>query len=248
MANALRRAKSSRPDGLALAIGLTCADAGLSRRGMACLLKLRQSQLRVIEQSRGALVRVSASRRPPWIDMSAACADSPLIGDYLSLFALQLAADYPERGDELREILHARRSGLNIAREVRALWPLRPATLLHGVLWIAAKPLCEAVARGFARHVVLPRGAGICPICGGQPWARRGKLARCAVCETAWQAEFEPGPWQAEGAQPVGAPRFRNARTGSVLHELDRGLFEHAFDAAPMMQLVRLLESGEEGN
>ena len=61
MANALRRAKSSRPDlhdNVALVVSLTAGASGLSRRGMACLLRLRRSQLKVIEQSRGALVRL----------------------------------------------------------------------------------------------------------------------------------------------------------------------------------------------
>jgi len=256
VASALRRAKSSRVDPVALVISLTAGESGLSRRGMACLGRLRRSQLQVMQQSRGALVRVRASRRP-MLDLAAAATESPLLADFVSLFSLQLIDDYPEQGKALRAILHAR-AELEFTRSAAAaLW--RPegrheiaalarkakvnAPLLTGILWVALKPLCEAVARAYLRHVDAPAGGADCPVCGGPAWARRGKLARCALCESRWQADFEPGPWRtAEGLQARGAKVVYNAGTGSRLVQFDARLFETAFHIGPMIELVRLLE------
>ncbi|MBE7490695.1 MAG: hypothetical protein HS108_02865 [Planctomycetes bacterium] len=273
MANALRRAKSSKPDELALIVSLTAGDSGLSRRGMACLLKLRRSQLRVMEQSRGALVRLQpggtkdlrvpagppVTRKPPrpLLDMAATCADSPLAGDYLSLFLLQLAGDYPERGKALRSILAARRDGLDVRAAAHALWHARgqsqlaavarrhkfDSALLAATLWAALKPLCEAVAAALTRHVNLPTGTTDCPVCGGPAWARFGGKAACAICETRWRARFEPGLWQSmEGLQAEGARRVYHSKTGRRLVEFDKALFKPAFHAGPMIELIRLLE------
>lgn len=276
MANALRRAKSSRPDRqdhVALVVSLTAGASGLSRRGMACLLRLRRSQLKVIEQSRGALVRlrpgsieglrmlsgspVTRVTARPLLDMAGTCADSPLAGDYLSLFLLQLIADYPERGDALRAILHARRDGLPMDAAIGALWQPDGAKTLGGIgrkqgldpallaatLWVALKPLCEAVAVALARHVDMPAGTVDCPLCGGPAWARFGRKAACAICETRWQARFEPGLWQSmDGPQAEGARQVYHSATGQRLVEFDRGLFAHAFHAGPMIELIRLLE------
>jgi hypothetical protein len=266
VANALRRAKSSRVDEVALVISLTAGDSGLSRRGMGALLRLRRSQLQVIEQSRGALVRIQpapktpASRRnTPLLNLGNTCAESPLVGDYLSLFLLQLVADYPEQGEPLRAILHARRDGLDASSAVRALWHedgrarmagvagslnLDPA-LLAATLWVALKPLCEAVARAFTRHMEPTDGGTDCPICGGPPWARQGKQARCAICETTWQASFEHGLWQtSEGPQAKGARQVYHSKTGQRLVEFDKQLFKPAFHTGPMIELIRLLEAG----
>lgn len=279
MANALRRAKSSRPDlhdNVALVVSLTAGASGLSRRGMACLLRLRRSQLNVIAQSRGALVRlrqtdlgVEGVRHPfgqtaarkgarPLLDIAATCAESPLAGDYLSLFLLQLIADYPERGELLRAILHARRDGLPMVAAIGALWQpdgaqalariarkhdLDPA-LLAATLWVALKPLCEAVAGALVRHTDLPAGTPECPLCGGPAWARHARKAACAICETRWQARFQPGLWQTmEGPQAQGARQVFHGTTGQRLVEFDRGLFGHAFHAGPMIELIRLLEA-----
>lgn len=275
MANALRRAKSSRLDDVALVVSLTAGDSGLSRRGMASLLRLRRAQKQVIEQSRGALVRVrpggieglralsglpvTRNTSRPLLDMAATCAESPLSGDYLSLFLLQLIADFPEQGKPLRAILHARRDGLDVSAATRALWhaqgqsqlaaiarkhKLDPA-LLAATLWVALKPLCEAVAKAFTRHIETPKGAPDCPICGGPPWARQGRQAKCAICETPWLAGFEPGLWQtSEGPQAEGARRIYHGKTGQRLVEFDKPLFKPAFHTGPMIELIRLLEQG----
>lgn len=259
MANALRRAKSSKVDDVALVVSLTAGDSGLSRRGMAGLLRLRRAQRQVIEQSRGALVKLRAGERArPLLDMAAACADSPLVGDYLSLFLLQLIADFPEQGKPLRAILHARRDGLDVSAATRALWHPQgqtqlaaiarkhklDAALLAATLWVALKPLCEAVAKAFTRHIETPQGAPDCPICGGPPWARQGKQAKCAICETSWQARLEAGLWHtSEGPQAQGARRVYHSRTGQRLVEFDKQLFKPAFHTGPMIELIRLLES-----
>lgn len=256
MASALRRAKSSRVDPVALVVSLTAGDSGLSRRGMVCLQRLRRSQLKVMQQSRGALVRVRASRRP-MLDLAAAAAESPLLGDFVSLFSLQLIDDYPEQGKALRAILHARPS-LDITRAAAAaLWRPRGrheiaalarkarvnAPLLAAILWVALKPLCEAVARAYLRHVDAPAGGIDCPVCGGPAWARHAKMARCALCETQWRADFEPGPWRrAEGLQARGAGQMYHPGSGRRLVQFDARLFEAAFHVGPMIELVRLLE------
>lgn len=248
MANASPRARFSKVDGVALAVSLCCAKENLSRRAMACLLRLRRSQLTLIEQSRGALVRIHAAKRPPWLNLAGACAESPLVGDFLSLFLLQLAGDYPEQGERLRNILHARRTGLDVASATRALWDGKPArdALLHATLWVAAKPLCEAVARAFLRHVGAPPESPDCPVCGGKPWARNGKLAKCGVCETAWPASFERAQWKpAPGPRARGMKRLLNRADETVLYQFDRALFAHAFSIGPMIALVRLLEEHE---
>ena len=256
MANALRRAKFSGPDPTALAVCLCAGGSGLSGRGMACLLRLRRAQLRLMEQSRGALVRIEARKAAPLLDL-AACADSPLVGDFLSLLLLQLVSDYPERARTLRAMLHARRTTLDVPAAARDLWrpdgdtSLRAASrraridarLLSLCLWAALKPVCEAVARAFLRHVNAPGGTADCPLCGGPAWAYCAGRARCAVCETAWRAPARRG-WQDAPMERVRGARLRwNRASGARAFELDRALFETAFHAGPLIELVRRLET-----
>jgi hypothetical protein len=256
VANALRRAKSSRPDAVALIVALCAGGSGLSRRGMTCLLKLRRAQLSLIEQSRGALVRVTARKNPPLLNL-AACADSPLVGDFLSLILLQLVAEYPERGDALHAILRARRDGFDVANAAKAVWEVDGAAtiaaqcrdarinsrLLTGALWAALKPLCESVARAYLRHVDAPRGTPDCPLCGGPAYARQGSRARCAVCETAWHAEKQPRGWVDAPQRIQGAQLRYHRKTGEQTRAFDRELFEAAFHAGPLVELVRILET-----
>lgn len=257
MANALRRAKSSRPDAVALIVALCAGGSGLSRRGMTCLLKLRRAQLRLIEQSRGALVRVTARKQPPLLNL-AACADSPLAGDFLSLIVLELAAEYPEREGPLHAILRARRDGFDVAKAAKSLWEAEGAAmiaaqcrttgisarLLTGALWAALKPLCESVARAYLRHVDAPRGTADCPVCGGPAYARNAGRARCAVCETTWHAEKQPRAWVDSPLARIEGAQLRYHRsTGEQTRAFDRELFEAAFHAGPLVELVRMLEA-----
>jgi hypothetical protein len=242
---------------VALIVALCAGNSGLSRRGMTCLLKLRKAQLNLIEQSRGALVRVTARKHPPLLNM-AACADSPLVGDFLSLVVLQLAADYPERGEPLHAILRARRDGFDVSAAARALWDADGAAtiaarcrkagihsrLFTASLWLALKPLCEAVARAYLRHVDAPGGTADCPVCGGPAYARAGTQASCAVCETAWQAETQPRAWvDAPVSRIEGAQLRYHRHTGGQERHFDRALFKTAFHAGPLVELVRMLET-----
>ena len=244
-------------DPVALVIGLTAPDTGLSRRGLHALHRLRMLQLRTMEQSRGAFVKIQPRDNPPLLDFGAVGKASPLSHDYHSLVVLELIADFPERGDELRALLMARRAGLDVSNLAEALWRddggevINEATAQHGVdahllagtLWVALKPLYESVATAFTRHVDLDEGGADCPICGGPPWARCGDQLRCAVCETMWVCDTSHRRLRAcEGPQARGANRLYDADTGQRLTDLDDALIEHAFDAGPLTELLQLLD------
>lgn len=258
MANALRRAKPSRPrvDHLALFTALAAGDSGLSRRGMTALLKLRRRQLETMERARGALVRVEPRATPPLLDLGAVAAASPLTADFHSLLVLQLLADYPEKGEPLRAQLHARRDGLDLPALAHALWqpdgrerleracaPFRlEPSLLAGTLWVALKPLFEAVARASVRFFELPGRTRQCPLCGGPAWARCGDALACAVCETRWPCECDARPLLPDNdLQPRGVRRLCDPHTGERLFDVEPGLFEVAYDTGPMIELLRLL-------
>jgi hypothetical protein len=245
--------RTSEP--LALLVGLLAGDSGLSRRRLEALLRLRRRQLEMIEGSRGAFVKLVPREHPPLLDLAQLGADSPLVVDYHSLFVLELLDLFPEHTGPLGALADARRGGLDVSMLAAALWSpdgdeqfkraaqehkCRPH-LLASTLWLALKPLYEAVAEVCLRHFELPGGGAECPVCGGPPWARDGKQLRCGVCETAWQAEL-PGPWRnAEGAQPRGAQRLYHTKTGARLTELEADLFDHAFDPGPYVELLQAL-------
>jgi hypothetical protein len=240
-----------------LLIGLTSADSGLSRRGMHALLRLRQRQLAIKQGSRGAFVKIDPNDAPPLLDLGAIGRDSPLTADFHSLVVLQLIGDFPERGDDLRALLAARRNGLDESELAAALWrddggeTLQAAAdehgldphLLAGTIWVALKPLYETVAAAFARHIDLPKSGDECPICGGPPWARCEGRLRCAVCETTWDAELQNrGFLTAEGPQANGVTRLYDAATGARLVDLESALLAHAFDPGPLIELLQLLD------
>ena len=259
MASASPQPKPSarRLDSLALLIGLTSADSGLSRRGMHALLRLRQRQLAIKEGSRGAFVKIEPNAAPPLLDLGAIGRDSPLTGDFYSLVVLQLISDFPERGDDLRALLVARRDGLDESELAAALWRddggdvLQAAAekhrldvhLLAGTLWVALKPLYESVAAAYARHADLPPGGEDCPVCGGPPWARCEGRLRCAVCETMWDVEA-PGRsfLAAEGPQAKGVTRLYDAATVARMTDIESALLAHAFDSGPLIELLQLLD------
>lgn len=255
MANALPRAKPGRPDDRLL-IALLAGDSGLGRRGLAALNELRARQREIMAGSRGALVRLEPNADPPFLQLGQIGRDSPLAADYHSLLVLELCRHFPEHGTRLRAVLEARRNGLDLSRLCAALWAefgqdaffkagdehsLDPH-LLAATLWLALKPLYEAVSAAFARHFDLPHGGSECPSCGGPPWARCGTRLRCGVCEGTWQGEVE-GTWlEAEGPQPRGAKRLYHADNAQRLCELDESLFTEAFDPGPFIELLALLE------
>lgn len=224
---------------------------------MAALLRLRQCQLETIVRSRGALVKLSPRESAPLLDFGAIGRDSPLTADYHSLVVLQLISDFPERGAELRDMLDARRHGLDLQALAEALWRedggdafaaaaaghgLDPH-LLAGTLWVALKPLYEAVAAASLRHFELPGEGHDCPVCGGPPWARCAGRLQCAVCESHWDSELEGCIFRtAEGPQPRGATRLYDAASGQRLMELEADLLPHAFDPGPLIELLQLLD------
>lgn len=245
-------------DPVALSIALTAGDSGLSRRGMAALLKLRHKQLETMRASRGAFVKIDPRKASPLLDLAKVGRESPLTPDYFSLLLLQLIADFPERAPALRAILTARRTGMNVGRLVEALWRedgqqafeqsaitfMLDPHVLAGSLWVALKPLYESVALACARHFEIPDGGEDCPVCGGPAWARCGDRVRCAICETEWKSGLGAALFRsAEGAQPEGAQRVYDAKTGRRLYELDEMVFEHAFDPGPVIELLHLLEA-----
>ena len=260
MASASPQAKPSarRLDSLALLISLTGADSGLSRRGMLALLRLRQCQLAIKHGSRGALVKIEPSDVPPLLNLGAVGRDSPLTADFHSLVVLQLIADFPERGTELRALLSARRNGLDLSALAGALWDADGAHeferasrdhgldqhLLAGTLWVALKPLYESVASAFTRHVTPPSGGDICPVCGGPIWARCDGEVICAICESRWSRDLRAHSFlAAEGPQARGVSRLYDAATGHRLVDVETALLAHAFDAGPLIELLQLLDS-----
>lgn len=246
-----------RLDPVALVIGLTAPDTGLSRRGMHALHRLRMLQLQTMRQSKGAFVKIKPKEEAPALDFGSVGRDSPLTHDYHSLIVMELIRDFPERVDELRALLQARRDGLDVSSLAEALWrddggelianaaqkhKLDPH-LLAGTLWVALKPLYEAVANAFTRHKELTEGGSECPVCGGPPWARCGSQVRCAVCETMWVCDTSQRRLRvAEGPQARGANRLYDADSGQRLTDLDSALIEHAFDAGPLTELLQLLD------
>lgn len=259
MASASPHASSTprRLDPVALVIGLTAPDTGLSRRGMSALHRLRMLQLRTMDRSRGAFVRIEPNGQPPLLDFGGIGRASPLTHDYHSLVVLELVADFPERGEELRALLQARRARLDVSSLAEALWRddggdviaaaarqhgLDPH-LLAGTLWVALKPLYESVAAAFTRHIPPPGGGEDCPICGGPAWARCGGQLRCAVCETMWSCDTSQRKYRAaEGPQARGANRLYDADSGLRLMDLEDALIEHAFDSGPLIELLQLLD------
>ena len=260
MASASLPVKSSARvlDTLALFVSLAAPDSELSRRGMIALLQLRRRQLDTMRQSRGAFVKLEPSLQAPFLDLGAIGAASPLSADYHSLLVLQLIAGFPERGEDLRALLAARRAGLDLSSLAAALWREDGADLLDaaaeqhridadllaGTLWVALKPLYEAVAAAYARHIDLPAGGLDCPVCGGPAWAMCNDKLRCAVCETAWQAAPASRNFMAaQGVQARGVTRLYDATTGERMTELEPALFAHAFDPGPIIELLQLLDN-----
>src|SRR5690606_17451910 len=177
--------------------------------------------------------------------------------DYHSLVVLELARAFPRHGVPLRDLLAARRSGLSLNTMADVLWDADgqrqakdlgqahgfSATLMTATLWIALKPLYEAVAQAFAAHFDVPQGGASCPVCGAEPWARCGGKLRCPVCESVWTAELA-GDWRdAAGPQARGARRVREATSGARLIELEESLFNEAFSVAPLVQFLLIMES-----
>ena len=260
MANASPHVKPSprKLDPLALVISLTAGDSGLSRRGMNALYRLRQRQLETIERSRGAFVKIQPSANPPLLELGVIGRDSPLTADFHSLIVLELVSDFPERGDDLRALLSARRSGLDAQALAEKLWlndggdAFKSAAagysidphLLAGTLWIALKPLYESVAAACIRHFDLPAGGDDCPVCGGPPWARCNEQLICAVCETHWAGDLSQRSYRAaDGPQASGATRLYDSVSGQRLTELDTALLAHAFDSGPLIELLQLLDT-----
>lgn len=259
MASASPRAKPlpRRLDPVALLIGLTAPDTGLSRRGMHALQRLRMLQLQTMRGSKGAFVKIEPNDQPPLLDFGGVGRDSPLTHDYHSLIVLELIRDFPERGDDLRALLQARRNGLDVSNLAEALWrddggdvinaaatrhKLDPH-LLAGTLWVALKPLYEGVAAAFTRHIKPEGGGEDCPVCGGPAWARCGDRLRCAVCETMWECDTSQRRLRvAEGPQAKGANRLYDADSGQRLTDLDDSLIAHAFDPGPLTELLQLLD------
>jgi hypothetical protein len=257
VANASPPAKASTPS-LELFISLAAADSNLSRRGMHALLRLRSRQLEAMRGARGAFVKLEPRDGPPWLELAVVGRDSPLVADFHSLLMMQLITDFPERADDLRVILDARRNGLDVNALAYALWrddggeALKAAAVDHGVdphllagtLWAALKPLYEAVSAAFTRHFEMPDHRMDCPVCGGTPWARCGGELRCAVCETTWSADLKGRSFlSAEGTQARGALRLYDSVSGARLMELDTALFAHAFDSGPLIELLQLLDA-----
>lgn len=226
---------------------------------MFALLRLRQCQLAIKQGSRGALVKIEPSDAPPLLNLGAVGRDSPLTADFHSLVVLQLIADFPERGMDLRALLSARRNGLDLSVLAGALWDadgddeLERASrnhgldqhLLAGTLWVALKPLYESVASAFTRHVTPPSGGDMCPVCGGPVWARCEREVICAICESRWKHHDmgARGFLMAEGPQARGVSRMYDAATGHRLVDLETALLAHAFDAGPLIELLQLLDS-----
>jgi len=237
----------------ALLVGLLAGDSGLGRRGLDALVRLRRRQREMAAGSRGAFVKLVPREAPPLLDLAQVGRDSPLAVDYHSLFVLELLDLFPEHSVRIGRLADARRAGVDLAALAEALWTpdgdeafraagreyeLEPH-LLAITLWLALKPLYEAVASACLRHFELPQGGHECPACGGPAWARSGERLRCGVCETAWHAEL-PGPWhEAEGVQPRGARRLYQGQTGARLIELDESLFDDAFDPGPYVELMQ---------
>ena len=225
---------------------------------MHALVRLRTRQLEAVKGARGAFVKLEPRDGPPWLELAVVGRDSPLALDFHSLLTMQLITDFPERADELRAILAARRNGLDVNKLAHALWrddggdALKAAAakhrlephLLAGTLWAAMKPLYEAVAAAFTRHFGLPETSSECPVCGGTPWARCGHELLCAVCETTCAGNLSGRSFlSAEGAQARGAQRLYDSVSGARLMELDSALFAHAFDAGPLIELLQLLDA-----
>ncbi len=255
MPNASPPRKSSNPD--ALLIALVAGDSGLSRRGLGALLRLRTLQREIMRGSRGAFVKIEPQENPPLLELGQIGRDSPLAADYHSLVVLELAREFPEHGERLRNLLDARRHGQDLAALATALWREDGAEafmkgggqyafdphLMAATLWIALKPLYETVAQAFARHFELPQGGLDCPACGGPPWARCDDRLRCGVCESVWTSDA-PGNWRKlEGPQPRGAHRYYNPHTGQRIIELEPLLFEDAYDNGPFIELLQTLEA-----
>lgn len=248
-------------DPLEFFVYLAAPCHGVSPAGIRAVLKLRQTQLAAREGARGALVRVKVADER--LDLRSAGRGTPLIGDFHSLVCLQLIESFPARAPALRALLGARRQGLDLDALVDALWEpaggddLDRAANTHGLerpllaetLWAALKPLYEATAQAYLRHLDPEVRGGQCPVCAGAPYARQGREWLCSICETAWPAtgacpSCGGEHWRTQaGIQPLGARRLYCAGCGKTLAEYGEGRdFADVFDLGPPVSLMRHLE------
>lgn len=229
---------------------------------MRALVRLRETQQSVKARSEGALLRVERGPDGAMVDLASVGADAPLATDFFSLFVLQLMEDFPEQREALAAMAQARRDGLNPGELSVELWEPDgarafelcaqayriDASLLARILWVSLKPLYEAVAEALVRHIDLPQSSGECPVCGGPAWARCDGRLRCSVCETDWQGDLGCPACGAEALRAAPGFSARGAgwrfcgECGFRLRELDESLFAHAFDPAPLIELVRGLD------
>ncbi|MCC6574131.1 MAG: hypothetical protein IT462_10085 [Planctomycetes bacterium] len=250
-------------DSLEFFVYLAAPCHGLTPAGIRALLKLRQTQLAARAGATGALVRVEV--RNERLDLRSAGRGTPLISDFHSLICLQLIESFPARAGDLRALLAARRKSkgpLDLDELVDALWDKdggaalddaarkhrlsRP--LLAATLWAAVKPLYEATALAYLRHLDPPLVGAQCPVCSGAPYARQVDDWLCSVCETAWPASrvcpaCAGDHWhEAEGIQPQGARRLYCGGCGKAMAEYEGGdAFNDVFDLGPPVELMKQL-------
>ncbi|MHC4839943.1 MAG: hypothetical protein ACYTDT_03140 [Planctomycetota bacterium] len=203
--------------------------------------------------SKGALVKLEPNDRAPWIDAAQVSTESPLVVDYFSVLLNRMGSLFPEQLPEFTAIQSARREGLETSELLHALWKSDESIetltktckvntrLTAAVLWLATKPLLEAVAEGFVQHFPIDGEHVNCPVCGGPAWAYHGKSARCSLCESVWQVSDEPRVRLFPGVQPIGAKRGIDGSTGRQVYLLDSGLFGSSRDPGVLMSVIQLL-------
>ena len=205
------------------------------------------------KSSRGALVKLQPRESAPWLDAAKICVDSPLIVDYFSVLLNRIGSLFPEQRHMFAAIQQARRDGLDTGELLVGLWnsdeSISTLTEQHGlntrltaaVLWLAAKPLIEAVAEGFTQHFPTEGEHANCPVCGGPAWAYHGQRARCSLCESVWQISEEPRVRLFPGVQPTGAKRGVDENSGRQVYLLDADLFETSTDPGVLVSVIQLL-------
>lgn len=255
MASALQQGKSLKPkvDPLRLSTALLVGGTGLSARRLRAVVQLRELMNSLKLGSKGALVKLKPRDVPPWLDAKQVCIDSPLITDYFSILLNKLSALFPEAQLELTAIQQARRSGLSVNELTSALWnsddalevltrqhSLRPR-LTAAILWLAIKPMLEAVSEAFIRHFPVAESHSSCPVCAGPAWAYHGESAKCSLCETTWQSTAPPAILLLAGVQPTGAKRGFEKSSGRQVYLLDAELFETSTDLGVLLSVIQLL-------